>query len=263
MPTLDGTDITLEVKGDDLASLLPEDDNFAKLNKPFRVAARLRMANETLTLSGATVELPGLDATAAFDIGMQPMMGRGRFSLEANSPDLVPLTPAEYAVLQTEKVPLRLKTSGQWDENRWTLDELDFRLARGSVVGSGAIGGPPNFNGTDLTVDQMLIGAVGVTDLGRVTSLALVELAIAGAAFGLVPAAVSFTAGVLAFESKDPCRMDTMLAAVELDLPRTRYDEGMERIAFFDAYTYLVFRLIHTGYVFKSIFMRFGRPAPW
>ncbi len=153
MPTLDGTDVTVEVNGDDLASLLPEDDNFAKLNKPFRVAARLRMAGETLSLSGAEVELPGLDATAAFDIGMAPVMGRGRFSLEANSPDLVPLTPAEYAVLQTEKVPLRLKTSGRWDAGRYTLDELDLGLARGTVVGGGTIGGPPNFDGTDLTID--------------------------------------------------------------------------------------------------------------
>lgn len=153
MPTLDGTDITVELKGDDLASLLPEDDNFAKLNKPFRVAARVRMADETLSLSGAEVQLPGLDATAAFDIGMAPVMERGRFSLEANSPDLVPLTPAEYAVLQAEKVPLRLKTSGRWDRNRWTLTELDLGLARGTLVGGGTVGGPPEFEGTDLTID--------------------------------------------------------------------------------------------------------------
>jgi hypothetical protein len=153
MPTLDGTDVAVELTGDDLASLLPEDDNFATLNKPFRVAARLQMADETLSLSRAEVELPGLDATAAFDIGMEPVMGSGRFSLEANSPDLVPLTPAEYAVLQTEKVPLRLKTSGRWDENRWTLTELDLGLARGTLVGGGTVGGPPNYSGTDLTID--------------------------------------------------------------------------------------------------------------
>jgi hypothetical protein len=170
MPTLDGTDVTVELKGDDLASLLPDDDNFAKLNKPFRVAARLRMANETLSLSGAEVELPGLDATGAFDVGMKPVMGFGRFSLEANSPDLVPLTPAKYAVLRTEKVPLRLETSGRWDENRWTLDELDLGLGRGSVVGGGTIGGPPNFNGTDLTID------VNVASLRTLSVLAGREL---------------------------------------------------------------------------------------
>ena len=153
MPTLDGTDVAIELKGDDLASLLPEDDNFAKLNQPFRVAARLRVAGETLSLSDAEVALPGFDATAALDIGMAPMMAQGRFSLEANSPDLVPLTPAEYAVLQTEKVPLRLKTSGRWDSNRWILTELDLRLANGSLVGGGSIGSPPDFAGTDLAID--------------------------------------------------------------------------------------------------------------
>jgi hypothetical protein len=153
MPSLDGTDITLEVRGDDLASLLPEDDNFAKLNQPFRVAARVRMTNDTLSLSGAELEFPGLDATASFDIGMQPVMGSGRFSLEADSPDLVPLTPAEYAVLQADKLPLRLKTSGRWDDKRWTLTELDLGLGKGTLVGGGTVGGPPDFGGTDLTMD--------------------------------------------------------------------------------------------------------------
>jgi len=153
MPSLNGTDVTVEVKGDDLTRLLPEDDNFAKLNKPFRVATRVRMTADTLSLRGAEVELPGLDATAAFDIGMKPVMGRGSFSVDANSPDLVPLVPAEYAVFQTETVPLRLKTSGRWDEQNWTLTELDLGLAKGTLVGGGTIGRPPNYDGTDLKVD--------------------------------------------------------------------------------------------------------------
>ncbi|NCF15680.1 MAG: AsmA family protein [Gammaproteobacteria bacterium] len=153
MPSLSGTDVTLEVRGDDLASLLPEDDNFAKLNQPFRVAARVRMTDDTLSLSGAKIELPGLDATAAFDIGMKPVMGHGSFSVDANSPDLVPLVPAEYAVFQTETVPLRLKTSGRWNDGDWTLTELDLGLAKGTLVGGGTIGRSPNYDGTDLVID--------------------------------------------------------------------------------------------------------------
>jgi hypothetical protein len=84
---------------------------------------------------------------------MAPILGSGRFSLQATSPDLVPLTPAEYAALTTEKMPLRLKTSGRWDDKRWTLNELDLGLAGGTVVGGGTIGTPPNFGGTDLTLD--------------------------------------------------------------------------------------------------------------
>jgi uncharacterized protein involved in outer membrane biogenesis len=170
LPSLSGTDVTVEVQGDDLASLLPEDDNFAQLNKPFRVAARVRMTDDTLSLSGAEVELPGLDATAAFDIGMQPVMGSGRFSLEANSPDLVPFSPAERAALQTEKVPLWVKTSGRWDEERWTLTELDLGLGGGTLVGGGTIGSPPNYDGTDLTID------LSIASLQKLSALASREL---------------------------------------------------------------------------------------
>jgi hypothetical protein len=153
MPTLVGTDVTLEIQGDDLASLLPADDNLAKLNKPFRVAARVEMAGDMLSVSGVEVRLPGLDATATIDVGMTPKMGRGRFSVQATSPDLVPLVPAEYAVLQVEEVPLRLQASGRWDDKRWTVEELDLGLARGTLVGGGTIGAAPEFNGTDLTLD--------------------------------------------------------------------------------------------------------------
>ncbi|MBT8106852.1 MAG: AsmA family protein [Gammaproteobacteria bacterium] len=166
MPTLVGTDVTLEIQGDDLASLLPEDDNLAKLNKPFRVAARVQMARDMLSVSGVEIRLPGLDATATVDVGMAPTMGRGRFTIEATSPDLVPLVPAEYAVLQVDKVPLRLQTSGRWDDKRWTLEELDLLLARGTLVGAGTVGGPPEFSGTDLTLD------LNVASLSTLSALA-------------------------------------------------------------------------------------------
>ena len=153
MPTLEGTDITVEVKGDDLASLLPEDENLAKLNKPFGVAARVQLNKGMLVLKDAEVRLPGFDATAELEVGLEPVMGRGRLAVEASSPDLVPLMPAEYAVLQADKVPLRLKVGSVWDQNRWALEELDLGLARGTLVGGGTIGAPPDFNGTDLTLD--------------------------------------------------------------------------------------------------------------
>jgi hypothetical protein len=153
MPSLNGTDIALEIKGVDLARLLPPDENFAKLTDPFRVFAKVRVRNDVLTISDAAVDLPGLDATAALEVAMVPFMGQGRFTISANSPDLALLTPKIEGLLLTEKVPLQLKSSGEWDQKRWTLNELDLALARGTLVGSGTVGGPPNFDDTDLTLD--------------------------------------------------------------------------------------------------------------
>jgi uncharacterized protein involved in outer membrane biogenesis len=170
MPSLNGTDIALEIRGDNLARLLPEDENFATLTKPFSVSASVRVRDDTLSLSDARVDLPGLDATATIDVGMVPVMGRGRFTIAANSPDLLPLTPKIEGLLLTDKLPLRLKSSGQWDRNRYRLDELDMGLARGTLVGSGTVGGPPNFEGTDLNVD------LNVASLRTLSALAGREL---------------------------------------------------------------------------------------
>ncbi len=170
MPSLDGTDIELEVRGDNLARLLPEDENFARLTDPFRVSASVRVRDDLLSLSDARVDLPGLEATAAIQVGMVPVMGRGRFTIAASSPDLLPLTPKIEGLLLTNKVPLRLKSSGHWDASRYALDELDLALARGTLVGSGTVGGPPNFEGTDLKLD------LNVASLRTLSALAGREL---------------------------------------------------------------------------------------
>jgi uncharacterized protein involved in outer membrane biogenesis len=170
MPSLDGTNILFEVKGDSLARLLPEDENFAKLTDPFRVSASVRVRDEMLSLSDARVELPGLDATAAIEVGMAPVMGRGRFKIAASSPDLVPFTPVVEGLLLTNKLPLKLMSSGHWDASGYTLDELDLALAGGMLVGSGTVGGPPNFEGTDLNID------LNVASLRTLSALAGREL---------------------------------------------------------------------------------------
>ena len=155
MPSFDGTDIKLELQGESLARLLPEDENFAKLTDPFRVSANLRVRDDLLSLSDARVDLPGLEASATLEVGVAPVMGRGRFSIAVSSPDLVPLTPRVEGLL-TNKLPLRLVSSGRWDAGRFTLDELDLGLGQGVLVGSGTVGGPPNFEDTDLTLELRL-----------------------------------------------------------------------------------------------------------
>jgi uncharacterized protein involved in outer membrane biogenesis len=169
MPSFDGTDIKLELRGESLARLLPDDDNFAKLTDPFRISANLRVRDDLLSLSDARVDLPGLEASATLEVGVAPVMGRGRYSIAASSPDLVPLTPRVEGLL-TNKLPLRLVSSGRWDAGRFTLDELDLGLGQGVLVGSGTVGGPPNFEGTDLTLELRL------TSLRNLSALAGREL---------------------------------------------------------------------------------------
>ncbi len=239
MPSLDGTDIELEVTGDNLARLLPEDENFARLTDPFRVSASARVRDDMLYLSDARVDLPGLEATAAIEVGMAPVMGRGRFTIAANSPDLVPLTPKVEGVFLTDKLPLRLTSSGHWDADRYTLDELDLGLAGGMLVGSGTVGGPPNFEGTDLNIDlnvaslrtlSALAGRELPDDAARLKfhlagSRGVIRLDRFDGRFG-----DSDISGDVAFRNADVPEIDIQLTSTRLNLsPYLRDDDAREQ----------------------------------
>ena len=153
MPSLDGTDVVLEVSGDNLARLLPEDEKYASLTDPYRLSASVRVLDGLLALRQVTMDLPGFEATATMETGLTPVMSRGRFTIAVSSPDILPLTRRAERLVLADSLPLRLTSSGHWGDGRFTLDELDFRLARGTLTGSGTLGSPPRFEGTDITVD--------------------------------------------------------------------------------------------------------------
>ena len=153
LPTLEGTNLELTVSGDEFSRLLPPRDVFGALDKSFNLASEVRVIDGTLELSSAAFQIDQTRLTADLELALDPLLSRGRFSLEASSPDLRVLSPQLAEITVQDDAALELRASGDWEGNRWNLDEFDMQFADGTLRSSGTIDGPPNFDDTDLIFD--------------------------------------------------------------------------------------------------------------
>ena len=153
LPTLEGTNLELTVSGDEFSRLLPPSDAFRKLDKPFTLATNIRVIDGTLELSSVVFQIDQTRLAADLAFALNPVLDRGKFSLEATSPDLFVLSPQFAEMAATGEAPFELRASGDWTDNLWNVNEFDMKLAEGTLRVSGTVDGPPNFDETDLSFD--------------------------------------------------------------------------------------------------------------
>lgn len=152
-PALEGTDLTLRASGEVLSDWLPPRDEFSALDEPFVVEGNVRLIEGQLELSGLGLQIDESRLTVSAELMPGAILERGRFSIEATSPDLLALSPQLSEVAVRRVAPLELQAAGDWADNRWNLSRLDMGLGEGTLRASGTIDGPPNFEDTDLTFD--------------------------------------------------------------------------------------------------------------
>jgi uncharacterized protein involved in outer membrane biogenesis len=151
LPTLNGTDLELHVSGDDFSRVLPSMDATRALDKPFSLDTKIRLKGDLLTVADLRFKVDATSISANLETAMTPPLGRGRFSITADSPDVFRLAPkiAEVSILET--APLTFRTGGDWSDNIWTFDELFLMLGKGTLTVKGSIDRPPDFDRTDLS----------------------------------------------------------------------------------------------------------------
>jgi len=149
-PELEGTKLTVRLNGADLSRLLPDDQEFSALNKPFGLSAKVGVRNKDLSLDEVSTFIGEMKLTADIELRLSPVLDKGRFSIDANSPDLFRLTPRLAEMVVPAEGPLEFHTDGKWADNVWTLDNFSLQLGKGTLVANGTVDGPPNFKRTDL-----------------------------------------------------------------------------------------------------------------
>ncbi len=150
LPDLDGTKLTVKLDGDDLLQLLPDKQKLSALDKPFGLSVEVEINDNQLSLDKVSAFVDELRLTADVELGLSPALGRGRFSIHAESPDLFPLVPQLTDVTGRAKAPLEFVADGKWADKLWTLDQFSLHLGEGSLLVNGTVDGPPNFGRTDL-----------------------------------------------------------------------------------------------------------------
>ena len=152
-PGLEGTKLTVRVEGANLSRLLPDDEHFSALNKPYNLSAVVALRDSDLSLDGVEISVGEARLEAEAKLGISPFFGHGSFSIDAAAPDVFQLVPALGKISDHERAPLEWHTVGNWADNLWTLDNFLLQLGKGTISASGTVDGPPAFNRTNLRLD--------------------------------------------------------------------------------------------------------------
>ena len=152
-PGLEGTKLTVQVEGADLSRLLPDDEKFSALNKPYGLSANVELRKSELSLDDVEISLGEVRLKAVAELGLSPFFNRGSFSIDATAPDFFRLVPALGDVSIQESAPLEWHTVGSWADDLWTLDSFSLQLGKGNMTANGTFDGPPDFDRTSLHFD--------------------------------------------------------------------------------------------------------------
>jgi hypothetical protein len=152
-PGLEGTKLTVRVEGADLSRLLPDDENFSALNKPYGLSAVVALRDSDLSLEDVEISVGEARLEAEAELALSPFFDHGSFSIDATAPDMFQLVPALGKISDHERAPLEWHTVGNWADNLWTLDNFLLQLGKGTITANGTVDGPPAFNRTNLRLD--------------------------------------------------------------------------------------------------------------
>jgi len=154
MPSVvDDSQVTFQVDGDNLAELLPPEDAFRALDKPFRISGTASLQQSVARIPDLQFDIGKSQVRAELEVGLDSELQLARIKIEGSSPDIFVLTPdvAKYAI--PEKAPASIESRLEWKNGLLTIEKFHLELGKAKFEISGSIEEPPNFNRTNLDFD--------------------------------------------------------------------------------------------------------------
>lgn len=152
-PEFADTRLRFQAEGEDLAKLLPEESERPVLNHNFTADGVVTLQDDQLSVGGLRARLGNTRLGGDVSLSLEPLLERGSFSLQSDSPNLLELLEIPEEMSVPDAVPMQFTGSGSWAENYWNFDEFDLRISDGSLIVTGSLDGPPGFDRTDLQVE--------------------------------------------------------------------------------------------------------------
>jgi len=150
---VDDSQVSFRVDGDNLAELLPPEDAFRALDKPFRISGTASLQQNIARIPDLQFDIGKSQVRAELEVGLDSELQSARIKIEGSSPDIFVLTPdaAKYAI--PEKAPASIESRLEWKNGLLTIEKFHLKLGKGRFEISGSIEEPPNFNRTNLDFD--------------------------------------------------------------------------------------------------------------
>jgi uncharacterized protein involved in outer membrane biogenesis len=154
---LEGTVLTVEITGHELAALEPVLGHTGLPSAPFSVAGELTIHAGGYELDTVQATVDGHRATVSGTVAAEPGLAGTDLDITVAVPDLEELGRltaglAELPILPPE--PLRVSTRLGIDERGYSFEGLAGTLGRAEFTADGRVGRPPRFVGTDLEINS-------------------------------------------------------------------------------------------------------------
>jgi len=150
---VDDSRVSFRVDGDNLAELLPPEDAFRALDKPFSIRGNASLQQNIARIPDLQFDIGKSQVRAELEIGLDSELQSARIKIKGNSPDIFVLTPdvAKYAI--PEKAPASIESRLELKNGLLTIEKFHLKLGEGRFEVSGSIEEPPNFDRTNLDFD--------------------------------------------------------------------------------------------------------------
>jgi uncharacterized protein involved in outer membrane biogenesis len=152
-PELDGTDLTFDIRGQNLAWLLPAEQRYEGIDKRFSLTGGLALDDQVLSIDQAVFVLDNTSLKLHGHWGLDAEDTHGGVDLALHSPDIRPLLPPADRADMARVFPVDAQLSGDFRGDLWSVKKLDIRASDGHLVASGTLIGPPHFGDTNLSVN--------------------------------------------------------------------------------------------------------------
>jgi len=154
-PTLDGTDLRIEVRGSRLAALGPYLEQPSLPSTPFSVSGGVRVIDASILLDQLVVEIAHNRVSATGTVMSSENLAGTDLELEISGPNLreIGRLAADFADLpKLPAEPFSLSGRVSIDEGGYELENIQATLAKATAQLGGRVGRPPGLVGTDITI---------------------------------------------------------------------------------------------------------------
>ena len=159
LPSLAGTRLEFELDGNNFSRLLPVDIQRQSLQHRFAASGRITLTEDELEVDRFSANIGHTSVSGDVVLGLTPVLGRGNFSLNADSPDIYQLFPSLDHNSAPQSARMKFRGGGSWEDNFWSLDDSRLDLGRGYIEVSGSLDGPPSFERTNLEIEVSIESA--------------------------------------------------------------------------------------------------------
>ncbi|MFA9421142.1 MAG: AsmA-like C-terminal region-containing protein, partial [Gammaproteobacteria bacterium] len=150
---VDDSQLSFRIDGDNLAELLPPEDAFRALDKPFSISGTASLQHNIASIPDLQFDIGESRVRAELEIGLDSDLQSARIKIEGSSPDIFVLTPDTAKYVIPAKAPASIESRLEWKNGLLSIEKFHLKLGKGRFEISGSIEGPPNFDRTDLDFD--------------------------------------------------------------------------------------------------------------